>query len=384
LKHLRIPNCYLAAVQDVASAFLPGQARNGAGRWPPSSGPELRRYTRPVRRRVGLAIAVVLVVGVATTGAVFALRGSSHRARAPACITERQQLQPTAVAERAAEAAIIARRRPPILSHVVLIVMENRECGHVIGNPDAPYLTALARRYAQPRAFYGITHPSTPNYLALTSGSTFGFTDSCSGCSVNARNLVDELEPAGISWKAYIEDFPGSCFQGRRTGLYVRRHNPLLFYEDIARDPTRCSKIVPLNQLAVDEARQALPRFAWISPNVCHDMHNCGTRAGDTFLSHLVPPLLQAVGPRGVVIITWDEGETKRGCCSKAKGGNIPTILAGASVRPDVHSALPYDSYSILRTIEDSWGLPRLGGAACPCTPPLTALFRAPLTRPAR
>ncbi len=330
--------------------------------------------------RAGLVTAALLTAGLAISVIVFALHG--HGGRPPACITDRQQLQPAAAASRTAEAAIIARRRPPRLSHVVLIVMENRECGQIIGSPDAPYLTALAHRYAQPRAFYGTTHPSLPNYLALTSGATFGFTDSCSGCSVRASNLVDELEAAGISWKAYMEGAPSPCFQGRRAGLYRRRHDPFMFYDDIAHNPARCAKVVPLSQLAIDEARHALPRFAWISPNLCHDMHDCATRVGDTFLSRLVPPLLRAVGQRGVVIITWDEGGTKRGCCSKARGGNIPTILAGPSVRPGLRSTLPYDAYSILRTIEDSWGLPRLGGAACRCTPPLTALFRTSLTRP--
>jgi phosphatidylinositol-3-phosphatase len=184
----------------------------------------------------------------------------------------------------------------PRLSHIVMIVMGNRECGQIIGSPDAPYLTALAHRYAQPRAFYGTTHPSLPRYLALTSGSTFGFTDSCSGCSVRARNLVDELEAAGISWKAYMEGMPSPCFQGRRAGLYRRRHNPFMFYDDIARNPERCAKVVPLSQLAIDEAHHALSQSAWISPNLCHDMHNCSTRAGDPFLSRLVPPLLLALG----------------------------------------------------------------------------------------
>jgi len=332
-----------------------------------------------MRTRTGVLIVLLLVAGLATGVTVFALQG--HGARPAACITDRQQLQPAAVASRHAEAAIIARRRVPRLSHIVIIMMENRECGQIIGSPDAPYLTALAHRYTQPRAFYGTTHPSLPNYLALTSGSTFGISDSCSGCSVRARNLVDELEAAGISWKAYMEGLPSPCFQDRRAGLYRRRHNPFMFYDDIAHNPERCAKVVPLSHLAIDEAHHALPQFAWISPNLCHDMHNCSTRAGDTFLSRLVPPLLRAVGQRGVVIITWDEGETKRGCCLKAAGGNIPTILAGPSVRPGLRSALPYDAYSILRTIEDSWGLPRLGGAACRCTPPLTPMFRASLTR---
>lgn len=335
-----------------------------------------------MRVRAGLAAAALLTAGLTISAIVFAFHGFGHSERPPACITDRQELQPTATASRKAEAAIISRRQPPYLSHIVLIVMENRECGQVIGSPDAPYLTALAHHYAQPLAFYATTHPSLPNYLALTSGSTFGFTDSCSGCSVRAHNLVDELETAGISWKAYMEGAPRRCFSGRRAGLYRRRHDPFMFYDDIAHNPARCAQVVPLSQLTTDEARHALPRFAWISPNLCHDMHDCSTRAGDIFLSKWVPPLLRAVGPRGVVIITWDEGLTNRGCCSKASGGNIPTILAGPSVRLGLRSTLRYDAYSILLTIEDSWGLPRLGGAACRCTPPLTALFRESLTRP--
>jgi len=334
-----------------------------------------------MRVRIGLVAAGLLTVGLAATvGAVIVNRPSP---RPPACITDRQQLLPASVAARASEASIIAHRRPPVLSHIVVIIMENRECGQVIGSPDAPYLTALAHRNALPRAFYGTTHPSLPNYLALTSGLTFGFTDSCSACSVRARNLVDELDAAGISWKAYMQGMPTPCFQGQKAGLYRRRHNPFMFYDDIAHNNARCKNVVPLTQLGVDEAHHALPRFAWITPNLCNDMHNCATKAGDTFSSQVVPPLLKAVGPRGLVIITWDEGNTNRGCCSKAAGGNIPTILAGSVVRPGLRSALPYDGYSILRTIEDSWGLPRLGWAACRCTPPLTALFQPQLTRPA-
>jgi len=334
-----------------------------------------------MRVRTGVVAAVLLAAGLAATVAVVILNSPSPRPLP--CITDRQQLLPASIAMRASEASIIAHRRPPSLSHIVLIIMENRECGQVIGSPSAPYLTGLAQRYAQPRAFYGTTHPSLPNYLALTSGLTFGFTDACAGCSVRARNLVDELDAAGISWKTYMQGMPVPCFQGRSTGLYRRRHNPFMFYDDIAHNPARCKNVVPLTQLAVDEARHALPRFAWISPDLCNDMHDCATKVGDRFLSRLVPPLLRAVGPRGLVIITWDEGSTKRGCCSKAAGGNIPTILAGPTVRPGLRSALPYDGYSILRTIEDSWGLPRLGWAACRCTPPLTALFRLSLTRPA-
>src|SRR5665213_2687153 len=90
-------------------------------------------------------------------------------------------------------------------SHIVVIVMENAEYGEVIGTPAAPYVTALAHRYGLASASYAITHPSRPNYLALTSGSTHGIGSDCTSCTVSGENIVDQLEHAGISWGAYME-----------------------------------------------------------------------------------------------------------------------------------------------------------------------------------
>ena len=89
-------------------------------------------------------------------------------------------------------------------SHVVVIVMENKEEQDVVGTKDAPYLTGLARRYASVSRSYGVRHPSLPNYIALTSGSTHGITNDCEDCHVDARNIVDQLEAKHISWKAYM------------------------------------------------------------------------------------------------------------------------------------------------------------------------------------
>src|SRR6202035_1704229 len=103
-------------------------------------------------------------------------------------------------------------------SHVVVIVMENAEYGEVIGNPAAPYVNALARRYGLATQSYAITHPSLPNYLALTGGSTQGITSDCTGCHVSAVNIVDQLERAGISWGAFLEDVPSPRFRSTGAG----------------------------------------------------------------------------------------------------------------------------------------------------------------------
>ena len=96
----------------------------------------------------------------------------------------------------------------PTSSHVITIVMENKEYGSIIGDADAPYVNRLAARYGLATNSYGVRHPSLPDYLALTSGSTHGIDSDCTDCHVDARNVVDQLEAARFTWKAYMEDMP--------------------------------------------------------------------------------------------------------------------------------------------------------------------------------
>jgi hypothetical protein len=264
-------------------------------------------------------------------------------------------------------------------SHVVVIVMENKEAGAVLGNASAPYLKGLARRYGLASASYAITHPSLPNYLALTSGSTQGVNSDCTSCHVRARNLVDELEAHAISWRGYFEDVPSACFAGAGAGGYARKHNPFIYYDDIARSPERCARLVGFEALASDLRRGTLPTFAWITPNLCDDTHDCAVAAGDRFLARTVPAILRELGPHGFVVITWDEGSTNAGCCGGvAAGGRVATIVAGPDVRPGARDARPLDSYGILRTVEDALGLPALGASAEARNGTLAALFRKP------
>ena len=246
----------------------------------------------------------------------------------------------------------------------------------MIGNSSAPYINHLADTGALATASYAIRHPSLPNYLALTGGSTYGIEEDCTDCHVAGRNLVDDLEAAHISWKAYMQDMPYPCFTGASYGLYAKKHDPFLYYDDIRSNPRRCSHVVPATQLTSDLAAGALPQFAWITPNLCNDMHNCGVAIGDRYLSGLMPSLIASVGRRGVVFVTWDEGSSNASCCSLAKGGHITTIAVGGAAVPHARPSAPYDHYSLLRTIEDSWGLPELGSTRCPCTRPMSAMLR--------
>jgi phosphatidylinositol-3-phosphatase len=263
-------------------------------------------------------------------------------------------------------------------SHVVVIVMENAEYGEVIGNPAAPYVNALARRYGLATQSYAITHPSLPNYLALTGGSTHGVTSDCTECHVSAVNIVDQLEAAGISWGAYLEDLPRPCFGGAGAGGYAKKHNPFAYYDDIARSPARCGKLVGFARLADGLRSGRLPTYVWISPNLCDDGHDCGVATGDRFLARTVPALLHELGPHGFLVITWDEGGSDRGCCGAAHGGHIATILAGPDVLSGARERGPVDHYGVLATIEEALGLPRLASANDPLAGRLTPLFRRP------
>jgi hypothetical protein len=260
-------------------------------------------------------------------------------------------------------------------AHIAVIVMENHEYGDIIGSSHARFINALARRYALAQGMHATSHPSLPNYLALTGGSTFGITSDCTDCTVHASGLVQQLTAAHLSWKAYMEDLPHPCYTGAGSGEYAKRHDPFVYYTPVYTNPAQCNRVVGLSQLAGDERHGTLPRFIWITPNLCHDMHDCAPSAGDAFLARMVPPLLRALGHGGLLFITWDEGTTNSGCCQLAAGGHIATIVAGPGARAHARMTGPADQYSILQTIEDLLGLRRLRGAACACTPGLAPLL---------
>ncbi len=269
-------------------------------------------------------------------------------------------------------------RMDPAPEHIAVIVMENEEYGDVIGRRSAPFINGLAKRYALASRMFGITHPSLPNYLALTGGSTFGISSDCTDCSVGASSIVTQMTAARVSWKAYMQDLPAPCFTGSGAGEYAKRHDPFVYYRSLVADRRLCGHVVPLSELAADEGARTLPRFIWITPNVCNDMHDCSVTTGDRFLSQLVPPLLAELGRNGLLFLTWDEGTTNDGCCRLAAGGRIVTIVAGPGARAHATLKTPVDHYSVLQTIDDLLGLPRLRNAACACTPSLAPLLADP------
>jgi len=273
-------------------------------------------------------------------------------------------------------AAATAGHPPP--SRLFVIVLENREDEEVVGNPEVPYLNGLFGRGAVTTNYYTQAHPSLPNYLALIAGDTFGVNDNYLDLEFDAPNLAMQLSRAGISWRAYMEGMPYPCFLGTGYGRYTKRHNPFAYFPSITRVPKRCANMVPATRLDRDLERGSLPEFGWLTPDLCHDGHDCSLGALDLYLYELVPRIRRQLGPHGLLVITWDEGRTNVGCCGSPGGGRVATALLGPDVQPGRQIAMLADHYSLLAAIEDRFGLPRLGlaGLAQPLAPALFALGR--------
>jgi hypothetical protein len=259
--------------------------------------------------------------------------------------------------EATAPAAPPPSVRLPHFTHVVVVVFENHESASIVGNPQAPTFNALARRYATLTNYDAVAHPSLPNYLALVSGSTHGITSDCTDCVVRAQSLADTLATAGKTWKTYAEGLPYPGFTGGSSDRYAKKHDPFLYFRDVADSRARRDRVVPLGALTRDLARRRLPDFSLVIPNLCNDMHDCSVATGDAWLKAHVVPLLSSSELRGgVVFVVFDEGTTDLG-----GGGRIEALALGPTVRRGSRFAGATNHHGLLRTIEDAWSLPRLG-----------------------
>jgi hypothetical protein len=261
------------------------------------------------------------------------------------------------------ESAIVAGAtcgfaRSASITHVVWILMENKPSARIIGSPSAPYLNDLAHHCGLANNDHGVAHPSLPNYIALTSGSTQGVNDDGdpSAHPLNAPSLFGQLDTARSSWKAYEESMPSNCLRSNR-GQYAVKHNPPLYYTNLA----SCSAHdVPYQRLAQDLDGGTLPAFSFITPNLCNDMHSCSVATGDAWLSREVPRLLSSSVYRSgatAVFIAWDEDD-------RSSGNQIPLFVIGPNVTPGTVSNESFTHTALLDLTEQLLRLPSLPGAA--------------------
>jgi hypothetical protein len=251
------------------------------------------------------------------------------------------------------------------ISHVVVVWMENREASAVTAS-TMPYLYGLSQTYGRADQFYAVTHPSLPNYLAFWSGSTQGVTDDADH-NLAAASLSSQMAAAGKSWRTYAQDYPdGGCNTGSAysggvdgpgvAGTYARKHNPAMSFTFVS-GSSQCANVQPLEDFDPGV------NFAFVAPNLCNDMHDCSPAQGDAFLQDFLPRVFAAPEwANTLLVVSFDEGT------SDANGGGRVFTMVARQGLAGVTSPTPHDHYGLLRTIQDTFGLPCLG-ASCGATP---------------
>ena len=237
------------------------------------------------------------------------------------------------------------------LDHVIVLVLENTSYDQA---RTQPYIASLMAKGTTFTNSYAITHPSQPNYLALWAGSTLGVTDNtcpAPGAPLMAENLGHACEAARLTWRSYSENLPGpgSTICSADNGLYTRKHHPCPDFGNLNHQNER-----PYSDLAADIAHGTLPGLALVIPNNCDNKLDCGA---DGWLSRNVPAMLDAVGPTGALILTWDEDD-------RNSSNHILTVFVGAPVKRGYLSTARVNHYTILRALCECLGLTPFGAAA--------------------
>ncbi len=273
--------------------------------------------------------------------------------------------------DEAARAA--ARSSAHHFDRVLIIVLENVD--YEVASKDKNFAD-LAAQGASFTNFHALFHPSYPNYLAMVAGTDFGshrrgrfLADNQVNFPNDAehRTIADRLIAAGLDFKQYAEELPNeTCpwnyssqrVSGRR-GNYARRHVPFLSFREVQQK--WCDRVIRVDSsepdnFFVQDARKGLVAYSFYTPNLNHDGHDTSSQVAGawvtTFLNDTFP---QRLRQGTLVVVTFDES-----------GGNadnrIYTLFLGDMVKPANQQdpkalAKPYNHYSVLRTIEDNFGL---------------------------
>lgn len=243
----------------------------------------------------------------------------------------------------------------PTFAHVVVVVEENRSQSDVIGNPAAPFINALADGGAMMSASFAETHPSEPNYFALFAGNPLVNANVCPFDAGDTANLGAQLLAAGHSFMGFAEDLPSVGSPVCTAGKYARKHVPWASFSNI---PPLYS--VPFSSFpsgSNPKAYNGLPTVSFVIPNLDNDMHDGSVRRGDDWLKeHLSGYARWAKDNNSLLILTWDEDDN-------TPRNQIPTVFYGAGVKPGVYDR-PISHYNVLSTIEEMYGLSKIGLAA--------------------
>jgi hypothetical protein len=323
---------------------------------------------------------------------------------------------------------------PPPIKHVFVIVLENKGFDETFGfNSGAPYLSlTLPGMGALLPNYYGVTHASLGNYIALLSGQgsnpltqadcqlymdvvpgTIGADGQAGGVGcvypTAVKTIADQLSASALTWKGYMEDMgngagqPATCrhpalgsqdsTQVARVGdQYATRHNPFPYFHSLMDSGACARNDVPLDRLPGDLASAATtPSYSFITPNLCNDGHDSACAGGgtggligiDRFLRSWVPRITGSPAYRsgGLLAIVFDEadGTDSSACCGEPAfpntvsngfltpgpgGGRTGAVMLSPFIDPGTIDEAGYNHFTLLRSVEDLFGLGHLGYAA--------------------
>lgn len=252
-----------------------------------------------------------------------------------------------------------------VFDRFIQIWLENTDYAQAASQP---VFQSLAEQGILLSGYFGVTHPSEPNYLASVGGDFFGLAaDALEYIPNNISTIVDLLDQKNISWATYQENMPTDGFEGYNFTnsdnytYYVRKHNPLVIYESVANISTRSARIRNFNDFAFDVGNNSLSQWIFVTPNLRDDAHDTNVAYAADWLSYWLMPLLTDPSfntDRTLILLTFDENETYtigNNVFSLLLGGVIPAALKNTT------DATFYTHYSTLSTVENNWDLGNLG-----------------------
>jgi hypothetical protein len=265
---------------------------------------------------------------------------------------------------------------------IFVVIFENNSASNVI---TKSFFGALSRIGTYLSASFGITEPSQVNYWAMSSGSTFEFYHHRTDDPVDLPfiSVFNLLEKKGVSWRVYLEGFPGSCFSGPGNicvpeskfesecvdaPWYVRKHNPGISYNMVRDNPAWCKNLVNAAEMQRDLLAGTLPEFAFYIPSQFNDAHDTNATWANEYLLETWGPLLRDARfmKDRIVLITFDEnglGQTAKGLtlCTANQQVPIYTLFLGPNVENGKVLTKSYNHYNVLRTVENWFSLGTLG-----------------------
>ena len=255
-----------------------------------------------------------------------------------------------------------ANTNPNVPGPIYTIIFENEAASDVIKAPNFFY--QLSQQYGTANAYISSTHPSLPNYIVMTSGSTNGIGNDNDPSDpknqiAGTDNIADQLEGAGIEWRAYGESMGTPCRMDSDT-IYSAHHMPFLYYSSLSTNAARCNeRVVDFDQNFATDLAANKYRYVWITPNMCNDAHDCPIDTAAQWLQNVVTQIQASPGYKngGAIFVTFDEGAVR----VLGAAADLPTIVVSPQlVSPGFHSNTTFGHPGYLATIEDILGLPRL------------------------